>query len=126
MGTNYRVILLASAARTAAATPVKQINRRHASVLVTLSVTAASGTGGLTLSIRGYDPVSGNTISLLTDAAAITATGTYAFLLGPWGMTTPDALRAAEGCNLPRDWDVNVAHGDGSSYTYSVAATLAG
>jgi hypothetical protein len=121
---NYRVRLLASAVRAATTATTKQVNRRHTSVLLTLSVTVASGTGGLTLSIRGYDPVSGNTITLLQDGAPILATGTYGFALGPWGFHTDDGLRAAEGCALPLDWDVSIAHGDGSDYTYSLAATL--
>jgi len=112
-----RRLLLPSAARTATtASPVLR-NRRHRGIQVVLVVTAASGTGGLTIHIQQVDRDSGNAIDLAVDAAVITATGTYGFQMAPGaGSATP--------LYLPTDFQVEVAHGDGSSYTYSLSCTL--
>src|SRR5690242_4107854 len=57
---NTEGTLLAEAARTAttyAAAPLTNPSARG--VTLWLNITAASGTGGLILRVRGYDPVSG-------------------------------------------------------------------
>jgi len=112
-----RRLLLASAARTATTSSPTLRNRWHRGVQLVLNVTAASGTGGLTLHIQQVDRDSGNTIDLAVDSATITATGTYGFQMAP-------TANAATALYLPTDWCVKVVHGDGSSYTYSLGATL--
>lgn len=121
---NFGMACLPSAARTATTTWVAPENKRHAGVLVILNVTAASGTGGLTLHIQDLDPISGNAIDVLVDTAAITANGTYAFELNPAEGTAGNGVRIASSRRLSRDWQIKIAVGDSSSYTYSVSATL--
>lgn len=124
MRTNYSLLALPSAARTATTNSPVIANRRHTGVLVVLSVTAASGTGGLTLKISGQDPTSGNYFDLLVDGSAVTATGTYAFEVNPSDGAAAQGVRAAVSRHLPSAFRVTVTHGDSSSYTYSVTATL--
>jgi hypothetical protein len=131
MDRNFDVILLPSAARTAAPTVPNWRNRRHAGLQLTLHVTAASGAGGLTVHIQATDRDRGGApTDLLVDGAAITATGTYVFVLHPfaasgtWGGGPANGVRAAVSGPLPQDWRVAVAHGDGSSYTYSLTAAF--
>jgi hypothetical protein len=121
---NYEITPLASAARTATTSSPTLLNRRHTGVLVILNVTAASGTGGLTTKVQARDPISGNWIDLVADAAAILATGTYAFEVNPSAGAASGGVRAAVARHLPQEWRITVAHGDASSYTYSVSATL--
>ena len=115
---NEQGTLLASAARTATVTSSNHTNHNARGVLVTVNVTTASGTGGLTVRIQGIDPVAGTAFPLNTAPSAITATGLYSYLLYPGasggGTTQATALV------LPRTWNVQVSAGDSSSYTYSV------
>ena len=112
-----RRLLLPSAARTATATSPVLRNRRHRGVQLVLVVTAASGTGGLTIHIQQVDRDSGNAIDLAVDGNTITATGTFGFQMAPGASASTPLF-------LPTDWQVQVVHGDGSSYTYSLNATL--
>lgn len=115
--------LLASAARTSAPTPAVLTNRNKSSLWVFLNVTVASGAGGLSVQVRAVDPVSGALKQLNAAPTAVTATGltTYFFKSG-----TISAAGVTQGTNVdvPRDLNINVAHGDGSSYTYSLGYAL--
>jgi len=121
---NAQVALLASATKTATNATAKLRNRHVRGVLLLLNVSAASGTGGLTVRIRAYETISGNTINLLADTAAITATGTYGFLLHPNAGAAADGIRVSRAFLLSQDWDVQISHGDASNYTYSLSAEL--
>lgn len=87
-----------------------------------LNVTVASGTGGLQPQVRAYDPVSGNAVAISTGGTAVTATGTYIYELGLAEATPVGNVKECLSRPLPEYWDVNVVAGDGSSYTYSLAA----
>jgi len=92
-----------------------------------LNVTAGSGTGGLTLQLRGYDKASLDAASptayvIFADSAAITATGQYVFEIGPALAASDSHRRGALSSYLPVVYDVNIVHGDGSSYTYSLSS----
>jgi len=116
--------ILPSAARTAGVDTATQINYNARGVIVFLVVTAASGSGGLSVAIQGADQA-GNFVTLHTIAAAITATGTYAYELYPGVVATaPGNLKLSWSGALPRSWRVEVTVGDSSSYTYSVNASL--
>jgi hypothetical protein len=118
-------ILLRSAARTVATACPKQLETSQQSLRVYLNVTAASGTGGLTLQVRGYDKASGNTAILLVAAAAVTATGMYVYeMLAGSASTGEGDVKHTAARPLPATWDINIAVGDASSYTYSVGADL--
>jgi hypothetical protein len=122
---NTSTLPLASAARTVTTTSPQMRNLYHRGVLVTLAVSVASGTGGLTLHVRGYDAASasGAAFDLLVDAPAITAPGTYVFIVDETAVAGA-GVRVAVSRPLTKLWDVQVVAGDGSSYTYSVSAVL--
>ena len=116
--------LLASGARTASTATAKFTDRWAKIVRLYLNVTVASGTGGLQPQVRGYDAISGNAVALTTGGAAITATGTFVYEMGLAEGTAAGNVKECVLRPLPEVWDVNVVHGDGSSYTYSISAEV--
>lgn len=118
--------LLPSAARTAlVADLVPDENVADArGLIVFLTVTAASGTGGLTMSLKALPP-GGQTggIAFATASAAIIATGLSILVVYP-GIATAASPWTAVNSVLPTRFSLNVAVGDASSYTYSIAAFL--
>ncbi len=118
-----RIVLLASAARTADALAPKQHDEYATGVRLILNVSAASGTGGLTPRVRCYDPVSGLTVEVSQGGAAVIAVGTFSYEVYP-STSTAAAGNVKEVISrlLPSYWDVRVAHADASSYTYSLSA----
>ena len=124
---NTQGTLLASAARTTTAVSANQTNFSGRVLIVTLNVTAASGTGGLSVEIRNIDPISGSPTAILKATAAITATGIVSYAVGPGVTGTQAATSSAGGTvqssDLPlgRTWSVAVSVGDASSYTYSLS-----
>jgi hypothetical protein len=128
-----RQILLSSAARTATATSALIHSREHRYVRVYLDVSGASGTGGLTLVLRGYSwdgvtlthgDATGNPAVLLTAPVAITATGVYVYELTQYPQDARGDVKLSIADTLPVYWDVQVQEGDSSSYTYAVSADL--
>jgi len=119
-------LLLASGARLADTASPAQADRRSMRVRLYLSVTAASGSGGLRPVIRGYDPASAKTFEMSTGGvAAATQTGLYVYEMRPGPLPEPFGC-ILERMNdwLPGRWDVLVKHGDGSSYTYSLGCEV--
>lgn len=98
-------------------------------ILVFLNVTAASGTGGLTLRINGQsglpDGIDGNT-PLNAALAPITSTGMYSYAMYPWGVLPARdyAVTQTTTFYLPHPFTIHVQHADASSYTYSLGYTL--
>lgn len=134
-GVNTRAILgntegtlLASAARTATTSSPNQINYNSRGVLVYLRISVASGSGGLTVTIRSNDPVENQIVQLSNSPTAITAVGAYAFELYPGASGTAGSGNGSvvqrTAAALPRIWYVTVTHGDGTSYTYSLGYKL--
>ena len=126
---NVEGTLLASAARTATLNSGNQTNHNSQGVIVILNVTAASGSGGLTVTIWGIDPVTGSSYQVTDAPTAILATGRYAYELCPGSSAaavTGSAARVRQrtSARLPRTWYAEVAHGDATSYTYSLGYAL--
>lgn len=123
---NIDAQMLAASARTTAAASADQTNLGCRGVLVVLNITAASGTGGLTLLIKGKDSVSNAYYQLNASPTAIIATGIYVYELYPGSSTAGSAgttlVNQRTAGVLPRTWRINVNVGDASSYTYSVSA----
>jgi hypothetical protein len=115
-----------SAARTTALSDL--VSRENTAgmkgLLVFLVVTAASGTGGLTMQVRALPPgaQSGGPVAAAASAAVI-GTGTTALCLYP-AVTATSAPYTTVNTILPPRFSINVAVGDASSYTYSLAAFL--
>jgi hypothetical protein len=115
-------VLLRSAARTATtATPQTEEYTMHGGRAY-LAVSAASGTGGLTLQWRGYDKASGNTAIIMLAPTAITGAGIYVYeLLAGYSSAVEGDVKHSISRGLPVQWDINIVHGDSSSYTYSLS-----
>ena len=123
-------VLLTMAARTATVASAKFIDRAQQFCRLYVNVTVASGTGGLTVQLRGYDPVSlepGNTPAgafLNGGGTAITATGGYVIELLLTAGSIVGGVHDSVARMLPCTWDVNVGVGDASSYTYSISCEV--
>ena len=143
---NARRQLIVNAAYTSSqASPVVP-NLGHKYGRFYLDVQAASGTGGLTLQVRAYswngvstpsadsamqnylnqpNPIiEGNPGVVLTAPAAITAAGLYIYEIAEYPQAAHGAVQLTEAGFLPVYFDVQVVHGDASSYKYSVSADL--
>lgn len=111
---------LPSAARTTAQTGDSVETTGYAGLRAVVDITAYSGTGSLTLTIQGYDPVSGKWYTLLA-SAALAATGTTDLVVYPGCVAVANRVANVP---LPRDVRTTVAVGDASSQTYSVGLQL--
>jgi len=112
------ITLLASAERTATLSAPIQTNINHKGVVIVLKVTAASGIGGLSLRVMGI--VDGNGYYLTAAPAAVTANGTYVYVIYPAAIA--GVLTQMTNQILPYQWRVDISHSDASAYTYSVSA----
>ncbi len=124
---NIQLVLVPSGVRTTAPAIATQSNLNHRGVLLFLNVTAASGTGGLTVRIQAIEPVTGTAVVNLLTAAAVTATGLYTYALYPNLPNTAAALGGltlAQNGILPRVWTASVTPGTSDSWTYSLSAAL--
>jgi hypothetical protein len=124
----YDVAIATSAARTATTTSSTFENTLGTrGIALYLNVSAASGTGGLTLGLQWRDPVSQAWTTIWSAAAAVTATTSTpkVYMLSPdQGGTAASGFTEVKYAVVPRFWRVVVTAGDSSSYTYSVGATL--
>lgn len=118
---NVEGSLLASQARTAAATGPTMKNYNGKGVVIWLNVTAVSGTGGITPYLYGVDPVSGGAY-YFAQGGTITATGLYPLVFYPGASGGHQYYLAA--LPLPKTWFVYVGVADASSYTYSIGYSL--
>lgn len=112
--------VLAQAARTAATQSATWANINSRGGFLILGVTAASGTGGLTVTLQMQDPVTGAWISLHANPTAVIATGEFVYEIGPGIGAASGGVTQRTSGQLGQTLRVNVAVGDASSYTYSV------
>lgn len=130
IGTEDRGTLLASAARTASVTAnlPSPVRGRRAAVLF-WDVTAASGTGGLTLAIQALDPMSLKWFewgfcptSTVTGSRIVTIGAGYAAS----GITLNAGGNQSFVTQLPlvSQVRIRISHADASSYTYSLGYEL--
>jgi hypothetical protein len=118
---NTEGTLLASAARTVTVLSAMQTNHNARGVIVILNVTAASGTGGLSVAV--WDGIFGVVfLSATTPATAIGVDG-YELYPGSTGAVSGNLRLRVSGA-LPRTWQAVVTVGDASSYTYSLNYSL--
>jgi hypothetical protein len=117
--------LLVSAARTASTSCVVQGDAVQQYCRLYLNVTAAGGGLGITVVIRGYDMISGAAVAITPGGTAITAaTGLYIYELVPSPNVAAGAVMWSVGRLLPVQWDAQVIHGDGASWTYSLSCEV--
>ena len=117
--TNVAYNASASAARTATLTTADLLTYNWRGIIVTVNVTAVSGTGGLTPTIQ-LKCASGVYKALNATPTAITAVGTYTYAIAVGADATNTGHTQVSNSPLPRTFRINVAAGDASSYTYSV------
>lgn len=93
-------------------------------LLLMVDVTNVVATPSITPKLRARDAFGAGFV-LWAAAAAITATGKYAYLLywstGVEVVAAGDLIEAAKR-TVPDDWDFEMVHGDTDSITYSVSA----
>ncbi len=103
-GASQALLTFAGAAPGAVGASAKQGNTIHRGVKVFINITAIV-TGNLTITIRGYDPVSGTSYNILA-SAALAAPGFTVLSVYP-GIAA--AANVAANDNLPDTWDINAA-----------------
>lgn len=106
-----------SAARTATPNAPTLYTRNARGIIVTVVVTAKTGTPSITVAIQAYDPASATFISLLTSAAINTSPSTTTLTYAPGAATTANVSLPGV---LPDTIRILVTHADGQSITYSV------
>lgn len=114
---------LTSATRTATTATARLSSERYAGIIVYLNVSAASGTGGLKVFVRGYD-VSGNAFKLNGGGTAKVATGQYAYVVYPGGGAAAGDIVDIQNAPISESFDIQVTHADSSNYTYTVSYEL--
>ena len=117
---NFDLVLLESAARTAAVNVDDQANLAAVGLILVIDCTAVTATPGVTFTIQGKDPASGKYYTILA-SAAITGAGTTVLRVHP--ELTAAANTIAKDI-LPRTWRVAVTVADTDSATYSLGAIL--
>lgn len=122
-GPIQNIELLAPGAQTTTQVSATQQNSCYKGAIFYLNVSAASGTGGLTLQLWATDPVSGVNVIISALGSAKTATGTYVYAVYP-SYNLAGVNGAALVYPLPSNWFARVVAGDGTSYTYSLSADL--
>lgn len=115
---------LAMAARTTQTNTADIIAPTYRGIVIYLHVSAASGTGGLTLRIQGKDEFTGAYVTLATVSTAVTLVSVNSFIFGGGGGSSGASSPALVGGILPDVFRIIVLHGDASSYTYAVSYTL--
>ena len=124
-----RGTLLASAARTASTSGSSVDWVRYKGVILFLNVTAASGTGGLSIFPEYLDPASGSWNRIYnypSTAARITSVGLQILHIGTGIGATIGGANQGGFCAafLSSAIRFTVNHGDASSYTYSLGYEL--
>lgn len=111
-------IVLANAARTATTSTTVLVSGGHRGMLLTLDVSAASGTGGLQVQLMST--VTGVVAQAVNTApTAVTATGKFTYMIYPGAAA--GGYTQVTNAAVPGNYIVRVTHGDASSYTYEVA-----
>lgn len=120
----FQISLIGSGARTTAQNFMLLDSFNMPSMMLILNVTAVSGTGGLTLKVYQWDPASDARYLVWVATLAVTATGTYIYQFYPGAIagSIPNGGMIKEKADLVlmHYFDVGVAVGDASSYTYSL------
>jgi len=125
---NTEVTVLPSAARTAHGNSATQTNYNAKGVIVFIDITAVSGSfaagEGLTIMVRGIDPVSGRLVYLGT-SGPWTLPGTRLLIVYP-GATNVQGIGAVTTNDIPlsRSWHVRYEiTGTTPSFTFSVGTS---
>lgn len=105
---------------TTSQTSSTQINYNHRGCIIVLQTTAI-GSGSITLSIQGIEPLKNNTWTILSGAAVTTNT-TVLYKVHP---SLPASANSVAQDILPRSWQVVVTANNANAATYSVCGIMA-
>jgi len=114
--------LLASAARTAEATHVDQVNYNWRGLILTVSVTAQSG-GSITPKLQIKDSISGSYVTIWTATTPLTAVGVYSYIFYPGSLDLAGFVEKVQ-TTIGRTFREATTHGNASSITYSISADM--
>lgn len=89
-----------------------------------LTVTVASGTGGLRVFLRMKNPLDGSMVEVNAGGAPVTSAVTRIYEFYPHAGAASGFIQESLGRALGKEFDVLVTHGDASNYTYEVKAEL--
>lgn len=117
---NLSGTVVSSNTRTSTISSSDITNFNHRGIILSLNITAASGTGGLQVIIQMKDALGTVYKSLNTAPTAVTAIGQYVYMLYPAITSTNGAIEQVIPQILPQTFRVQIVHGDSSSYTYSM------
>jgi hypothetical protein len=125
VGSSLTGTLLVSAARTASTSTASIDLSGFRSLILFLNISAASGTGGLRLTVEYQDPISGLwRTPLVVPSTAVTSVQMVPVFVGPGigaiGSTASFTAGGMVSLPLTSAMRVTVSHGDASSYTYSL------
>lgn len=111
---------LASGARSATYVGPDKIQSEMArGVMVVLDLTAFTTAASLQVAIEVFDVASGKYVDLLA-ATAVTATGTFAYIVAPGATAAGGGVTKSVSAWLQKQWRIRVIHGNANSHTYSV------
>lgn len=112
---NDNITIISAANVTTTQTSPTQVNYNHRGAIVVLQTTAI-GTGSITLSIQGIEPVSNYTWTILSGVAVTTNT-TVLYKVHP---SLPASANSVAQDILPRSWQVLVTANNANAATYAV------
>lgn len=113
------ITILPSLSRTTTTLGSPNLNLEGKGLAVVVDVTTA-GTGSITITVKGYDPVSAKSYNILV-SAAITTNSVTVLKIYP-GLTAAANLVAND--FVPSSFIVDVTHNNANAITYSVSALL--
>ncbi len=120
---NEAFAILASSARTAQTDSSDLTNFNNSGILLTVDISLDPGTASITPNIQSKDPVSGNYSIIWTAAAALTAVGTYTYLIYPGVLAADFDGTESASIAIPRIFRFRMAVADSESMTWSAGST---
>ena len=116
---------LSSAARTSTSNSPTLNTHGCRGIGLYLRISAASGTGGLYATVIGLDPVTAIGVLLNPAVTPITSTGMYVWILYPGvSVASTASTYYVSSALVTSSLILQIAHTDGSSYTYSLGYVL--
>lgn len=119
---NVEGTLLASAARTATVQSADQTNYNGRGLILFVNVSSTTATPEITPELQIKDSISGQYFTVWTAAAALSATGQYAYLFVPGG--AQGSYTEAVNIAIGRSWRLEMNHVDADSISYSVSCSI--
>lgn len=121
-----RGVALASASRTVTTQSSDIDCTGFQGLIVYLNISAAPGAGGLSMRLRGQDPVTGNYFSLYNGTLSLNSINFVAGVFGPGagGVFNGTYGLGASGLYLPDVARIEITHATADPYTYSVGYCL--